>query len=72
MEEAINNGLTAEAAVEKVQNDNRARMNRQQDPYLRDRLHDFDDLANGQDIAASTTYAGTGSQAVYDSEMSED
>jgi len=46
MEEAINNGLTAEAAVEKVKNDNRARMMRQPDPYLRDRLHDFDDLAN--------------------------
>ncbi len=45
MEEAIANGLTAEAAVEKVQSDNRARMMRQQDPYLRDRLHDFDDLA---------------------------
>jgi phosphotransferase system enzyme I (PtsP) len=46
MEEAITNGLTAEAAVEKVQNDNRARMMRQPDPYLRERLHDFDDLAN--------------------------
>ena len=46
MEEAIYNGLTAEAAVEKVQSDNRARMMRQPDPYLRERLHDFDDLAN--------------------------
>jgi phosphotransferase system enzyme I (PtsP) len=44
--EAINNGLTAEAAVERVQNDTRARMMRQTDPYLRDRLHDLDDLAN--------------------------
>lgn len=46
MEEAIKNGLSAEAAVEKVQNDYRARMLRQADPYLRDRLSDFDDLAN--------------------------
>jgi len=46
MEEAITNGLTAEAAVEKIQNDNRARMMRQPDPYLRERSHDFDDLAN--------------------------
>jgi len=46
MEEAVVNGLSAEAAVEKVQNDNRARMLRQSDPYLRERLHDFDDLAN--------------------------
>ncbi len=45
MEEAVQNGLTAEAAVEKVQNDMRARMLRQSDPYLRERLHDFDDLA---------------------------
>ncbi|RUT29462.1 phosphoenolpyruvate--protein phosphotransferase [Arsenicitalea aurantiaca] len=44
--EAINNGLTAEAAVERVQNDTRARMMRQTDPYIRDRLHDLDDLAN--------------------------
>ncbi|WP_424361236.1 hypothetical protein [Methylocystis parvus] len=39
-------GLTAEAAVERVQSDARARMQRQTDPYLRDRLHDLDDLAN--------------------------
>jgi phosphotransferase system enzyme I (PtsP) len=45
IEEAIANGLTADGAVEKVQNDNRARMMRQADPYLRERLHDFDDLA---------------------------
>jgi len=44
--EAVETGLTAEAAVEKVQNDTRARMLRQTDPYLRDRLHDLDDLAN--------------------------
>ncbi|WP_127144113.1 phosphoenolpyruvate--protein phosphotransferase [Pelagibacterium montanilacus] len=44
--EAIDSGLTAEAAVERVQNDTRARMMRQTDPYLRDRLHDLDDLAN--------------------------
>lgn len=46
MEEAIRNGLTAEAAVEKVQSDTRARMMHLSDPYLRERLHDFDDLAN--------------------------
>ncbi|MEA1833208.1 phosphoenolpyruvate--protein phosphotransferase [Methylobacterium durans] len=46
MREAVLSGLTAEAAVERVQSDNRARMLRQSDPYLRDRLHDLDDLAN--------------------------
>jgi phosphotransferase system enzyme I (PtsP) len=44
--EAISNGLTAEAAVERVQNDTRARMMRSTDPYIKDRLHDLDDLAN--------------------------
>lgn len=46
MREAVLTGLTAEAAVERVQSDNRARMMRQTDPYLRERLHDLDDLAN--------------------------
>lgn len=46
LREAVENGLTAEAAVEKVQSDTRARMLRQTDPYLRERLHDLDDLAN--------------------------
>ena len=46
MLEAVKTGLTAEAAVERVQNDTRARLQRAADPYIRDRLHDFDDLAN--------------------------
>jgi phosphotransferase system enzyme I (PtsP) len=44
--EAIQTGLTAEAAVERVQTDNRARMQRMQDVYLRERMHDLDDLSN--------------------------
>ena len=46
LEEAIRNGLTAEASVEKVQSDMRARMSVVSDPYLRERMSDFDDLAN--------------------------
>lgn len=46
LHEAVLTGLTAEAAVERVQSDTRARMQRQVDPYLRERLHDLDDLAN--------------------------
>jgi len=46
MHEAVRNGLSAEAAVEKVQSDMRARLQRQIDPVLRDRLHDFEDLTN--------------------------
>lgn len=46
LEEAVRNGLTAEAAVEKVQSDMRARMLHVTDVYLRESLSDFDDLAN--------------------------
>ncbi len=44
--EAIEGGLTAEAAVQKVQGDMRARMNQATDPYLRERLADLEDLTN--------------------------
>jgi phosphotransferase system enzyme I (PtsP) len=46
IEEAIKTGLTAEAAVERVQMETRARMVAITDPYLRERLNDLDDLAN--------------------------
>ena len=46
MREAVDTGLTAEGAVERVQNDNRARMMRIEDPYLRERFSDLDNLAN--------------------------
>src|SRR5215467_13532641 len=46
LEEAVRTGLTAEAAVERVQSDTRARMLRTTDPYLRERLHDLDELSN--------------------------
>ncbi len=44
--EAIESGLTAEAAVERVQQQNRRRMLATEDPYLRERLSDLDDLSN--------------------------
>ena len=44
--EAIHGGLTAEAAVQRAQNDTRARMSKIKDSYLRERLHDFEDLTN--------------------------
>ncbi|MDW3117246.1 phosphoenolpyruvate--protein phosphotransferase [Roseovarius pacificus] len=46
MEEDISRGLSAEAAVEKEQSTARARMGQVSDAYLRDRLHDLDDLSN--------------------------
>ncbi|PKU26323.1 phosphoenolpyruvate--protein phosphotransferase [Telmatospirillum siberiense] len=44
--EAIQSGLTAEAAVQKVHEDTRIRMSQVSDPYLRERLHDLEDIAN--------------------------
>lgn len=44
--EAIRSGLTAEAAVQKVHEDTRVRMSQVSDPYIRERLHDLEDLAN--------------------------
>lgn len=46
MEEDIERGLSAEAAVEKEQSSARARMETVPDAYLRERLHDLDDLSN--------------------------
>ncbi len=46
LEANIDSGLAAEVAVEKEQSATRARMSRVPDPYLRERLHDLDDLSN--------------------------
>jgi phosphotransferase system, enzyme I, PtsP len=46
LEASIDSGLTAEVAVEKEQSATRARMSRTPDLYLRERLHDLDDLSN--------------------------
>lgn len=46
MQEDIARGLSAEAAVEKEQSSARTRMGQVPDAYLRDRLHDLDDLSN--------------------------
>ncbi|HET7155785.1 MAG TPA: phosphoenolpyruvate--protein phosphotransferase [Hyphomicrobiaceae bacterium] len=46
MKEAIRRGMTAEAAVERVQNDTRARMLRQADAYWHERLKDLDALSD--------------------------
>lgn len=44
--EAIDSGLTAEAAIERVQQRTRMRMRQIDDPLLRDRMHDLEDLSN--------------------------
>ncbi len=44
--EAIDSGLTAEAAIERVQQRTRARMQEIDDPLLQERMHDLEDLSN--------------------------
>ena len=46
LEDAVQSGLTAEAAVDRVRNEHRARFAQARDPYIKERLHDFEDLAN--------------------------
>ena len=44
--ESIDSGLTAEAAIERVQQRTRMRMREIGDPLLADRMHDLEDLSN--------------------------
>src|SRR4029078_7955323 len=46
LQEAVATGLTAEAAVERVQSDTRARMLRATATYLRERLTALDDVSH--------------------------
>jgi phosphotransferase system enzyme I (PtsP) len=46
LQDAARMGLSAEGAVERVRNEQRARLLTARDPYLRERLHDLEDLAN--------------------------
>src|SRR6185437_11011009 len=43
---AIDSGLTAEAAIERVQQRTRARMQEIDDPLLQERMHDLEDMSN--------------------------
>jgi len=45
LRDAVRGGLTAEAAVERVQDELRLRLARIEDPYMREKLHDLEDLA---------------------------
>ena len=47
MREAIRTGLSAEAAVRRVQEETRLRMAHVADPYLKERLADLDDRPTG-------------------------
>ncbi|MAK63034.1 MAG: phosphoenolpyruvate--protein phosphotransferase [Ponticaulis sp.] len=44
--DAVSSGLSAEAAVDRARREHRARLQNAKDSYLRDRLHDLEDLDN--------------------------
>ncbi len=46
LQEGVKSGLTAEAAVDRARREHRARLQSARDPYLRERLHDLEDLDN--------------------------
>ena len=46
LRDGVKNGLTAEASVEQVRSEHRARMSSAKDGYIRDRLHDLEELDN--------------------------
>jgi phosphotransferase system, enzyme I, PtsP len=61
LKHGVRAGLSADAAVERVRGEHRAKFNATRDPYLRERLHDLEDLDNrllralaGVDAAART------------------
>ena len=58
LREAVRQGLTAEAAVERVRNEHRARLMQAKDVHFRERLHDLEDLANRllRHLAGSNTH----------------
>ena len=62
LREAVHSGLTAEAAVERVRNEHRARLMKSPDPYMRARLHDLEDLANRLLRALSGETLGPGNK----------
>lgn len=66
LREAVHSGLTAEAAVERVRNEHRARLMKSRDPYLRARLHDLEDLANRLLRALSGEALGPGNKNISD------
>lgn len=46
LRQGVRAGLSADAAVERVRGEHRAKFNATRDPYLRERMHDLEDLDN--------------------------
>lgn len=46
LREGVRGGLSAEASIDRLRREHRARFGKVKDPYLRERLHDLEDLDN--------------------------
>ncbi|HAE28793.1 MAG TPA: peptidase, partial [Hyphomonas adhaerens] len=46
LQEGVRSGLSAEASIDRARREHRARLQSARDPYLRERLHDLEDLDN--------------------------
>ncbi|GAB5459263.1 MAG: phosphoenolpyruvate--protein phosphotransferase [Henriciella sp.] len=46
LKEGVRGGLSAEASIDRLRREHRARFEKVRDPYLRERLHDLEDLDN--------------------------
>ncbi|MEL6727716.1 MAG: phosphoenolpyruvate--protein phosphotransferase [Pseudomonadota bacterium] len=46
LHEGVRGGLSAEASIDRLRREHRARFEKVKDPYLRERLHDLEDLDN--------------------------
>lgn len=68
LREAVQDGLTAEAAVERVHNHSRTRLLQQPDPFWRERQRDLEDLSD----RLLRILAGRPSGPIKDSEMPSD
>ncbi len=63
LKHGVRAGLSADAAVERVRGEHRAKFNAARDPYLRERLHDLEDLDNRL-LRALAGVDGAGSQSM--------
>ena len=73
LEETVKSGLSAEAAVDRSRREHKVKLENAHDPYLRERLHDLEDLDNrllrilaGHDGAAN---GGNGEEAEAQSDV---
>jgi phosphotransferase system enzyme I (PtsP) len=65
LKHGVRAGLSADAAVERVRGEHRAKFNTTRDPYLRERLHDLEDLDNRL-LRALAGVGGAASHAMPD------